>query len=94
MKKHTKAPSNDLGTLCEDAQALMAATVDVAGDKVREARERLATALESAKKMSDRVREQADEAVRENPYKAIGIALGVGMLAGLLVARRCSCKGK
>ena len=36
-----------MGTLAEDARALMAATADVAGEKVGEARKRLAAALES-----------------------------------------------
>jgi ElaB/YqjD/DUF883 family membrane-anchored ribosome-binding protein len=30
----------------------------------------------------------ADEAVRENPYQAIAIALGAGLLAGFLLGRR------
>lgn len=28
-----------------------------------------------------------DHAIRENPYQAIGIALGIGLLAGLLLNR-------
>jgi len=88
---------NDLGTLAEDARALMAATADVAGEKVGEARKRLAAALESGKQIYGRVREKAvegakaaDQTVRENPYQAIAIALGVGALIGFVVARRCS----
>ena len=46
MNKQTQATSNDMGTLAEDARALMAATADVAGEKVSEARKRLAAALE------------------------------------------------
>ena len=49
MNKETEAISNDMGRLAEDAQALMAATVDVAGEKVTEARKRLAAALERGK---------------------------------------------
>ena len=45
MKTHTQAIVNDMGTLVEDARGLMAATADVAGEKVSEARERLAHAL-------------------------------------------------
>jgi ElaB/YqjD/DUF883 family membrane-anchored ribosome-binding protein len=100
MKKHTQVIVNDMGTLVEDAGALMAATADVAGEKVSEARERLAAALDSAKEVAGRVRDKAvegaqaaDEAVRENPYQAIGIAFGVGALLGYLVARRCSRGG-
>src|ERR1019366_3160361 len=94
MNKHTQAPSNDMGTLAEDARALMAATADVAGEKVGEARKRLAAALDSAREIAGNVRDRAiagakatDEAVREHPYQAIGIALGVGVLIGYLVSR-------
>ena len=97
MSKHAHAPGNDMGTLAEDARALMAATADVAGEKDAEARTRLAAALESAQEIAGRVRDKAvegakaaDEAVRDNPYQAIGIAFGVGAIVGYLVARRCS----
>ena len=97
MEKQRQAITNDLGTLAEDARALMSATADVAGEKVGEARKRLAAALENGKEIYGRVREKAvegvkaaDETVRENPYQAIGIALGIGALLGFLIARRCS----
>lgn len=90
-----QAVSNDVGTLAEDAHALMAATTHVAGEKVAEARKRLGAALENGKEMYGRVRDKAvegaktaDEAVRKNPYTAIGIAVGVGALIGFLLARR------
>jgi ElaB/YqjD/DUF883 family membrane-anchored ribosome-binding protein len=97
MNKQTQAISNDMGALAEDARALMAATADVAGEKVGEARKRLAAALERGKEIYGRVREKAvegakaaDEAVHEHPYQAIAIALGVGAILGFIVARRCS----
>ncbi len=100
MDKQTQPTSSDMGTLAEDARALMAATADVAGEKVAEARRRLAAALERGKEICGRAKEKAvegakaaDEAVREHPYQAIGIAFGVGALIGYLVARRCSCRG-
>ena len=34
MSKNTHETSNDMGSLAEDARALMAATADVAGEKV------------------------------------------------------------
>ena len=100
MNKQTQATSNDMGTLAEDARALIAATADVAGEKVGEARERLAAALERSKEIYGCVREKAvegakaaDEAVHDHPYEAIGIAFGVGALIGFLAARRCSSGG-
>lgn len=99
MNKATQAISNDMGQLAEDARALMTATADVAGEKVSEARKRLAAALESAKEIAGSVRDRAvegakaaDVVVREHPYQAIAIGVGIGALVGFLVARRCSSK--
>ena len=87
-----------MGHLAEAARALMAATTDVAGDKVGEARKRLDAALERGKEIYGQVREKAvegakaaDEAVHENPYQAIAVGVGVGALLGYLAARCCSC---
>ena len=97
MSKHTQATTSDMGALAEDARALMAATADVAGEKVGEARKRLAAALERGKEIYGNVRDKAvegakatDEAIHEHPYQAIGIALGVGAILGYVVARRCA----
>ena len=99
MEKQTQASSNDVGSLADDARALMAATADVAGDKVCEARKRLAAALERGKELCEHAREKVvegakatDQAVREHPYQAIGVAFGVGAILGYLVTRRCCHK--
>jgi|688.fasta_scaffold107074_8 ElaB/YqjD/DUF883 family membrane-anchored ribosome-binding protein len=98
MEKETQAISNDLTQLADDARALMAATADVAGDKVGEARQRLAAALERGKNLYGQARAKAaegckatDEAVHRHPYQAIAVGVGLGALVGYLVARRCSC---
>ena len=97
MDKPIPATSNDMGTLAEDARALMAATADVAGEKVSEARKRLAAALASGKQILGRVKDKAvegakatDEAVREHPYQAVAVAFGVGAVVGYLISRRCT----
>jgi ElaB/YqjD/DUF883 family membrane-anchored ribosome-binding protein len=97
MSKHTAETSNDVSALAEDARALLSATADVAGEKVGDARKRLTAALERAKEIAGQVRDKAvqgakatDEAVREHPYQAMAIALGVGAVIGYLAARRCS----
>jgi len=74
----------------------MAATADVAGEKVGEARKRLSAALERAREIAGEVRDKAvagakvaDKAVHEHPYQAIAIGVGVGAIIGYLVAHRC-----
>jgi ElaB/YqjD/DUF883 family membrane-anchored ribosome-binding protein len=101
MNKQMHSISNDVDTLADDARALMVATADVTGEKVGEARKRLAAALESGKEIYGRVREQAvegaratDEAVHEHPYQAIAIGVGLGALIGILITRRCSGNGR
>ncbi len=96
MSKETQAISHDVSQLAEDARALVAATADVAGEKVAEARKRLAAALEQGKEIYGRVKEKAvkgakvaDEAVHEHPYQAIAVGVGIGLLLGYLISRRC-----
>jgi ElaB/YqjD/DUF883 family membrane-anchored ribosome-binding protein len=99
MNPETQAVTNDLGQLAQDAQALMAATADVAGEKVGAARKRLAAALDRAKEIGTTVRDKAvagakatDEAIHEHPYQAIAIGVGVGAILGYLLAHRCSSR--
>jgi ElaB/YqjD/DUF883 family membrane-anchored ribosome-binding protein len=100
MNKQTQATNNDGGALAQDARALMAATADVPGEQVSEARNRLAAALDSGRKILGRVKEKTvegakatDQCVHEHPYQAIGVAFGVGALIGYLVARQSSHNG-
>jgi ElaB/YqjD/DUF883 family membrane-anchored ribosome-binding protein len=97
MKRHnnTAQHDNDLEDLAEDARALLAATADVAEEKVVEARERLATALDRGKATWVRVQDRAvegakatDHAIRTHPYQALGVAFGIGAVLGLLLSRR------
>lgn len=86
-----------MSQLAEDARALMTATADVAGEKVEQARQRLATALNHGKEAYGRVREQAmdgaeaaDQMVHDHTYQAIAIGFGAGVILGYVLACRCS----
>ena len=89
----------DLKVLTRDAEALMHATAGQAGEKMsekmNELRQRLSSALDSAKATCHRLEEKAiagakaaDKTIREHPYESIGLAFGVGLLIGVLVGRR------
>jgi ElaB/YqjD/DUF883 family membrane-anchored ribosome-binding protein len=87
--------TSDLKTVVQDAEELMDATAGQAGEKVSAARTRLAAAIESAKARYQRVQESTvaaakatDKTIRAHPYESIGIAFGLGLLVGVLVARK------
>ena len=89
---------NDMSHLADHARALIAATADAAEDHVKEARDSLSRALDSGKSLTTRWRDQATaqtracaRVVHENPYQAIGIAIGLGALLGYLAVRECAC---
>lgn len=86
---------NDLRTLARDAEDLVKATAGEVSDKVREARARLASGLESAKVTCSHWEGKAfegakatDKVIRDHPYESIGMAFVVGLLFGVLVTRR------
>lgn len=94
---HETTITSAAGQIVEDAQALLTATANIAEEKVVAARHRLTTALQSGREVLTKVQDKAiagakatDETIREYPYQAMGVALGVGALLGFLVGRRGS----
>jgi ElaB/YqjD/DUF883 family membrane-anchored ribosome-binding protein len=89
----------DLKTLAQDAEVLLKATAGDVSESAKAARVRLTAALERAKasyhEMEDETfakakvaAKKADTIIREHPYESIGVALGVGLLLGALLARK------
>jgi ElaB/YqjD/DUF883 family membrane-anchored ribosome-binding protein len=89
----------DLKIVVADAEELLRATATQAGEKVSAARERIQASLASAKvKLTEAehaaiekaklAAKEADEFVHDHPWKAVGIAAGVGLVLGLLIGRR------
>ena len=91
--------ATDVKALVEDAEALLNESVVSAGEKAVELREklreRLCEAMQKVIELEGNVVQKtkqaataADDFVHEHPWKAIGIAAGVGMILGLLIGRR------
>lgn len=86
---------SDLRRVVEDSEELLRATTGLAGDKAQEVRARMTEALNSAKQTYRRLEQKivdgtkvADRTIREHPYQSMGITFGVGLLIGVLVARK------
>lgn len=89
----------DLKLILGDAEALLAATEHQTEANVVNLRKRIDNNLALAKsKLKDAetaivdktrvVAQSTDHYVHENPWTAMGIAAGVGMVVGLLIGRR------
>ena len=89
----------DLQALTRDAEELLKATAGDVSDKAKEARSRVKAALERARTTCAHLQDQtvatakaaakkADIVIRDHPYESIGVAFGVGLLLGVVVARR------
>lgn len=89
----------DFKVVVADAEALIKATANTGGEALANLRSKAEDSLAVAKsKMADaqdtlldkskEVANVADEFVHDNPWKAIGISAGVGLIIGLLIGRR------
>lgn len=89
----------DLKLVVRDAEALLQATAAQGGEKIegirarateslKVARHRLAAAETQAVQEARQAAAAADVYVRDNPWQAVGMAAGIGLLVGLLIGRR------
>jgi ElaB/YqjD/DUF883 family membrane-anchored ribosome-binding protein len=90
---------SDIKSVIADAEDMLHATADQAGEKVASLRARIQERLHDAKRrlaeaeavLVAKTRAAAratDTYVHESPWTAIGIAAGVGLLVGLIIGRR------
>jgi len=97
-RSHFETPtalSHDAHTLVEDARGLLEATSEIADEKISAARKRLSVALEAGRETYENLQERvvkgakvADRTVRTHPYESMAVALGAGLIVGILVSRR------
>jgi len=89
----------DLRLVVADAGELLRATANQVGEGAAVARARIQERLQVVKgslldtetMVIERAQEAAkvtDQYVRENPWQAIGISAGVGLIIGFMIARR------
>lgn len=93
------AAGTDVKALVRDAQDLLTAAAALTGTKADELRERgmqlLDTALGKAGKYQDQalvkgkeLARSADVYVKDNPWRTVAVAAGVGLLVGVLLGRK------
>ena len=99
LANNVKTVRNDMKTLLSDAQELFREATAATGDKADLLRQKGIAMLEAATSKAQEMQtavvqtgkemaETADDYVKENPWKAVGIAAGVGLLVGVLISRK------
>ena len=89
----------DFTTVLEDAQALLRHAAGDAGkgyadararleESVKRAKERIGSAEEALLEGAREAGRNADGYVRKHPWESIALGAGVGLLVGMLIARR------
>lgn len=92
MNAPTEKLVSDVRVLASDVEELVKATAAQTGERIVAARARAEAAIMDARatamERSKEAARVADDYVHENPWTAIGVSAGVGMLIGLLASRR------
>ena len=90
---------SDLKVVISDAEELLRATAGQAGEKIAAARARVEESLGDAKRRlagvgaaaGDQAKMAAratDEFVHEHPWQAVGVGAALGVIIGMLIARK------
>ncbi|MBB5610869.1 MULTISPECIES: YqjD family protein [unclassified Janthinobacterium] len=99
LENNITTVNNDVKTLVKDAQALFSAAAALTGEKADEVRVRgmktLDAALVKAQEAqasaivaTKQIAAQADGYVKENPWRTVAVAAGVGVLVGFILGRK------
>lgn len=89
----------DLAAVMRDAEALIKASADQGGEKMNEARAKVRESLEGARlrlrEAEKAARQHGEDALhatedyaKNKPWQAMGMAAAVGLVIGVLLARR------
>jgi ElaB/YqjD/DUF883 family membrane-anchored ribosome-binding protein len=102
MKNRTESTAHkpqelldELRSLVTEAEKLMGDTAEQSEGAISALRSRFESAQERVAELYTGARKKVidgakytDEAIRENPYQSLAIALGAGLLVGVLLGRR------
>jgi ElaB/YqjD/DUF883 family membrane-anchored ribosome-binding protein len=94
IEESTERLLQDLQAVVQDGEDLLRASVQDLSERGTAARQRLASALDTARETRRKLEDRAAEGVRatrqmirENPYRSLGIAFGVGLVVGFVLNR-------
>ena len=83
-----EALKQDLGALRDDLRSFVTHATEAAKGRVAGVRDRVVDAASQVGEQGRAARDQVQTKIEDNPFMAVGIALGAGLLIGALIARR------
>jgi ElaB/YqjD/DUF883 family membrane-anchored ribosome-binding protein len=78
----------ELRAVVAAAEALLAATGTESAERLKELRGQAEEALRGARDRLEGAGEEIEDQVRKHPFAALGIAAAVGLVIGVLLARK------
>lgn len=99
LESNLEVINNDTNKLAKDAQALFQAAAALSGEKAEEMRIRAVNLLEAAMARAQdaqtnaivagkKMAASADGYVKENPWRTVAVAAGMGLLTGVILGRK------
>lgn len=87
-RNRDKNTENGMNATSSDAGEAAASLGQQAGETIERSRAALADVQTMVTEKTRECIRTTDNYVRDNPWRAVGIAAGVGLVVGLLIARR------
>jgi len=99
MEATTEKLMKDLRTVVVDTEDLLKATAGQTGERIEKIRARAEESLRNARSRvqatgadlqaaAESAARKVDSQVHENPWTAVGVAAGIGLIVGILLGRK------
>ena len=88
MQVSSERVKQDLNAVTSDTEQLIKSGTNIANERVSEIRARAQESMRAAQEGLVAARDTTQTYVKDNPWTAMGVAAGVGILLGILLRRR------
>ena len=88
MQSSTEQLTQHLRAVIGEAEELLKATAGQTGERIEKIRTRAQESVRVARERLEAAGHDLNGRVQDNPWAAVGVAAGIGLIAGILLARK------
>jgi ElaB/YqjD/DUF883 family membrane-anchored ribosome-binding protein len=88
MQLSTEQLTQDLRAVIGEAEELLKATAGQTGERIEKIRARAEQSVRVARERLQDAGRELNGRVHDNPWSAVGVAAGIGLIAGILLGRK------